>query len=72
MGGLTGDVVVEDVIFLDSIVDDLLGVGVDDQAFPLELRQLLALRKWEWELELPAYIVFGDALDLVENHCESA
>lgn len=36
VGGLTGDVVVEDVIFFDSIVDDLLGAGVDDQAFPLQ------------------------------------
>jgi hypothetical protein len=31
----TGDIVVEDVIFLDDIVDNLLGVFVDNQAFPL-------------------------------------
>ena len=32
----TGDVVVEDLIFLDNIVDDLLGILVDYQAFPLQ------------------------------------
>lgn len=34
----TGDIIVEDIIFLDNIVNDLFGVFVDNQAFPL-LRQ---------------------------------
>jgi hypothetical protein len=32
---LTSNVVVENVIFLDGIIDNLLGLGVDNQAFPL-------------------------------------
>jgi len=38
----TGDIVVKDIIFLDDIVDNLLGVFVDNQAFPLQRRQLTA------------------------------
>jgi hypothetical protein len=34
----TGDIVVQDVILLDDIVNDLFGVFVDNQTFPL-LRQ---------------------------------
>jgi hypothetical protein len=34
-GGHTGDIMVEDVIFAEGAVDDLLGCFVDDQDFPL-------------------------------------
>lgn len=40
--GRTGDVVVEDVIFLDSIVDDLLGSVINHEDHPLKARRTLA------------------------------
>lgn len=36
--GLTGDVVIEDVILLDGIVDELLGCRIEDQDFPLQAK----------------------------------
>lgn len=36
-GARTGNVVVEDLIFLDAVVDDLFGVLVYDETFPLDV-----------------------------------
>lgn len=41
-GAPTGDVIIENVIFLDGIVDDSFGCAVDDQAFPLGSEALVS------------------------------
>lgn len=38
----TSDVDIEDVVFFDSVIKDLLGVGVDDEDHPLEQESVLA------------------------------
>lgn len=44
IGGHTGDILVEDVIFIDDIVDDFLGELVDHEHFPLlEQYELVAV-----------------------------
>lgn len=63
----TGDVLVEDIIFLDRIVDNTLGGFVDDQNFPLQLRPRVnqnpsGLKGGD------TYITPGDTPDCVNNN----
>ena len=43
--GHTSDIVIEDVIFVDGAVNDLFGVFVENQYFPL---QFVRQRQWIW------------------------
>ena len=66
---------VEDVIFVDGAVDDLLGGFVDDQDFPLRARERseLALSReggLEGKVEVgSAHIVLGRSPDGVDDGC---
>lgn len=43
IGRRTGDVIIENIIFLDRIIEYLFRIGIDDQAFPLPFGRAHAL-----------------------------
>lgn len=60
-----GDVGVEDVVLLDDVVEELLGLGVDDEDLPL--RALLAWTGGQGHGH--AHVAAGHLADGVENDC---
>lgn len=72
--GLTGYVTIENIVFFDNIVDNLLGSLVHDQAFPLQLPDMSelcsrALDSQTWFVEVRSYVTLGYVPDLLKNDC---
>jgi hypothetical protein len=69
----TCDVLVEYVIFLDDIVDDLLGLLVDYEDFPLSTSREVSNRVQEqWHFGLSTHIAFCNILDRFNDNYAQA